>query len=113
MIVGNNLLLLEHEDKVNKLKFKNKIISLEFTDIIGNMNVSHCVNPNKRNKYLFRHGKKLFGKHPLFKEKTEIRIRTGHRVGKLTDEDIMYLLTPVNKPKGYFIKKKIYKPESV
>jgi hypothetical protein len=108
MIVSNNL-LLAYKEKANNLKFKNKIISLEFTDIIGKMNVSHCVNPNKRNNYLFKYGKKLFRKHPLFKKKTEIRIRTWHGAGDITDEDIMYLLTPINKPKGYFIEKMIYK----
>lgn len=107
--MSNNSFLLEHKEKVNKLKFKNKIASLEFTDIIGKINISHCLNANKRNKYLFRYGKELFRKHPLFKKKNEIKIKLDRYISELTDDDIMYLLTPVNKPKGYFIKKRIYK----
>jgi hypothetical protein len=103
------MILLEYKEKVNNLKFKDKINSLEFTDIIGKMNISHSINTNKRNKYLFRHGKKLFRKHPLIKKKTKIKVRIDRYLSKLTDIDIIELLTPLNPSKGYFIKKGICK----
>lgn len=102
--MSNNILLLEYKEGVNKLKFKNKIISFVFTEIIGKMNVSHCVNMIKRNKYLLRYGKKLFKKHPLLKKKNEIRLEIRReRGGELAGYEIMRLLTPINPPKYYFI----------
>ena len=102
--MSNNILLLEYKEGANKLKFKNKIISFVFTEIIGKMNVSHCINTAKRNKYLLRYGKKLFKKHPLLKKKNEIRLKIEHEItGELAGYEIMRLLTPINPPKYYFI----------
>jgi hypothetical protein len=102
--LSNNILLLEYKEGVNKLKFKNKIISFVFTEIIGKMNVSYCINMVKRNKYLLKYGKKLFKKHPLFKKRNEIRFEIEREItGELTGYEIMKLLTPINPPKYYFI----------
>jgi hypothetical protein len=95
---------LEYKKGANKLKFKNKIISFVFTEIIGKMNISHCISTAKRNKYLRKYGKKLFKKHPLFKKKNKIGFEIEREItGELTEYEIMRLLTPIKPPKYYFI----------
>jgi hypothetical protein len=95
---------LEYKDGTNKLKFKNRIISFVFTEIIGKMNISYCISTSKRNKYLLRYGKKLFKKHPLFKKKNKIGLKIKREItGELTEYEIMRLLTPINPTKYYFI----------
>jgi hypothetical protein len=108
--LSNNILLLEYKQGANKLKFKNKIISLVFTELIGKMNLSHSINMIKRDKYLLRYGKKLFRKHPLLKKKNKISlVIERERGGELAGYELMKLLTPVYPPKYYFILKMIDK----
>jgi hypothetical protein len=86
-MVDNDLHLSEFNKNPSKLSFTKEIASLEFVEIIGNMTLSHCVNYKKRDAYLRKHGKKLFRKFPLYKNrdrklKIKINYQTKYELNK-------------------------------
>ena len=98
---------MEYTEDSKRLSFKKKVTMFEFTETIGKMNQKHCLNIKKRDEYLKILGKKLFRKHPwLVNRKYKISIEIQHeRNDVLSEFEILKLLTPVIKPKYYFLKK--------
>jgi len=106
--------LAQNKD-VSNLVFNNEVYSLEFVQIIGDMDMVYHKDYKKRDLFLKKHGKKLFRK---FKEKklrkmnkVDIWIRheriltdeefdsLSKSTGILTDEEIDSLLNSVDKNK--------------
>ena len=82
--MDNNLYLLDFNRNSSKLKFKGKINSIEFVELIDDMDLSYSTNYVKRDLYLKKIGKKLF---KIYKEK-------NHRKGKIQviiNNDIKYI----------------------
>jgi len=52
--------LLEFDKEQNKLSFYREVSNLEFTGKIGNIDIH--TNPQKRDKMLIKHGKRMFRK---------------------------------------------------
>ena len=63
--MNNNLYLLDFNENSSKLKFIGEIESIEFVELIDDMDLSYSINYVKRDLYLNDIGKKLFR---LFKE---------------------------------------------
>jgi hypothetical protein len=93
--------LLEQNNPPNKLSFHREVNSLEFTGIIGKMDIKLCANQEKRDKMLLRMAKK-YSKKP---KKGNIIIRIEREMEILSQEDIDELLTPVYSKKE---KRKIH-----
>jgi hypothetical protein len=86
-MVNKRIELLELDQ--NRMSFRNKVINLEFTEKIAGINI--CNNSMKRDKMLFRLGKKIFKKNPLYVNKSK---GTGPA---LTEEEIKKLLEIIAK----------------
>ena len=69
----NELLVMEKDKEAAKISFEKEVFSFEFTEIINDMDLSTNVNQSERDKYLKKHGKKLFKEHPIHK-KSKIRL---------------------------------------
>ena len=87
----NKAFLLEHKKNPANMSFKNEVNSIEFTQAIGDSNLSYFFDQKEREIFLHKHGKKIFKTHPIKKDckysmKKEII---------LTKEEIESLLTPM------------------
>jgi hypothetical protein len=83
--MDNNLYLLEYNKNASIVSFNKKIRSLEFVELIGNMDLSHCINCQKRDIYLKRHGEQLFKETNLCKDKRKkIQIEIKHETVKIS-----------------------------
>ena len=93
--MDKKLFLLGFNKDTNKLTFRKKIKSLEFVELIGDMDLDCSVNLKKRNLYLKKTGQKLFEnfKH---KKVCKIRIEISH--------DIVYISKTANKLKLFLNK---------
>jgi hypothetical protein len=79
--MDNELYLLDFKKNIGKLSFNKEINNLEFVEIIGNMDFDHCINYTKRDIYLKKHGKQLFKKIILHKERErKIQIKIKHEI---------------------------------
>ena len=88
--MDKKLFLLGFDKDTNKLSFDNKINSLEFVELIGDMDLKCFFNYKKRNLYLIKIGQELFKNFKHRKEK-KIRIEISH--------DIVYISRKANKLK--------------
>ncbi|MDR2865096.1 MAG: hypothetical protein LBV68_05770, partial [Spirochaetaceae bacterium] len=86
-MMDNDLYLLEFNKNSSKLSFNEKISFLEFVEIIGNMNLSQCINYKKRDAYLKKCGKHLFKKFPLHKKRDrKLQIEIKHQTEYLSNK---------------------------
>ncbi|MDR2759421.1 MAG: leucine-rich repeat domain-containing protein [Spirochaetaceae bacterium] len=80
-----NKYLLEYNKNMSKLSFNNEIKYFEFVDVIDDMDLTHCIDYKKRDAYLKRHGKQLFGKFNAGKNKrNKIQIEIKHEIKYLS-----------------------------
>jgi len=85
------MLKIEQNKDTSNLVFNNEINSLEFVQIIGDMDIIHLKDYKKRDLFLKKYGKKLFRKFKKKKpRKLSIKIRRETRI--LADEEIDSLL---------------------
>ena len=83
-----------------KLSFEKKVENVEFVEILGNMDIYHCNDPQTRGKILENIGKGLFKKrHQPVRGNTNFH-KTESGTEKLTLEEIDLLLTSINGEKG-------------
>jgi hypothetical protein len=83
--------LLEVNEKTTALSFLKEVQNLEFTEILGGMDVYSYLNSRKRNKILAKTGKRLFKKHPVHKKSD------SHKYTEiLSQEEIDMLLIPLD-----------------
>ena len=83
--------LLGFDKEQNSLSFYREVSNLEFTGKIGNIDIH--TNPKKRDKMLFKHGKRMFRKI-----KPARYTRKGKRGEVLSQEEIDMLLGKIREP---------------
>jgi hypothetical protein len=67
--MNENIFLLEYHEGFCKYIFNIKTDSFEFVDVIDNMDLTKVKNYKKRDAFLKKHGRKIFKKHPIYKNK--------------------------------------------
>jgi hypothetical protein len=92
---------LEQNKNVSNLVFYNEVISLEFVQIIGDMDITHLIDYKKRDLFLKKHGKRLFREIKARKQKKpkKLFIEIRHETKILTEEEIDSLLIAVDPKK--------------
>jgi len=75
------------DKKNNKLKFTNEVNSLEFVELIGDMDLSYSVNYMKRDLYLKKLGQKLFKSIKQKKiKKSKIKININYESAYISEK---------------------------
>jgi len=89
--------LLDSNKKEGALSFYKEAQNIEFTQIIGKMDLNCRINSKLRDEILVKLGKRLFKNHPLNKSKDKIfSIRIVKRPIVLSQQEIDALLTAVD-----------------
>jgi len=97
--VNNNFYLLDFNKSSSELKFMGEINSIEFVELIDDMDLSYSTNYVKRDLYLKNLGKELFR---IFKEK----IYRKSKIQIVINRDIKYISKKASKNwvKLFFLK---------
>jgi hypothetical protein len=91
--------LLEYNEMLGTLSFQHEVKSLEFAGIIGEIDITLCSNPAKRNKRLEKMGKRLFAEWPLFVPPPPFKLKRARRkiIRELSQKEIDRLLIAVTE----------------
>ena len=90
---------LEQNANISDSVFNNEVNSLEFVQIIGDMNITHLKDYKKRDLFLRKLGKKLLKKFKQNKPRktNKLYIEIRHETRILSTEEIDSLLTVVDE----------------
>ncbi len=92
-LTGGKYLLVQKKEHA-KMSFEKEAISIEFTEIIGDMDIDINYDQKKRDEFLRKHGKKLLKQIPLRKIKGRNKyIEFRHETKILSQKEIDELLT--------------------
>ena len=82
-------------NNINNLVFYNEVNSLEFVQIIGDMDIIYLINYKKRDLFLKKHGKQLFKniKERKQRKPKKLFFEIRHETRLLSMEEIDSLLT--------------------
>lgn len=82
-------------NNINNLVFYNEVNSLEFVQIIGDMDITYLINYKKRDLFLKKHGKQLFKniKERKQRKPKKLFFEIRHETRLLSMEEIDSLLT--------------------
>jgi hypothetical protein len=108
---SEKIISLAIKKNIGYLVFHNEVNSLEFVQIIGDMDITHLIDYKKRDLFLKKHGKNLFKniKERKRRNPKKLIIEIKHETRILTEEEIDGLLTVAGKKIKLFdnIKKEI------
>jgi len=84
-------------NNINNLVFYNEVNSLEFVQIIRDMDITYLIDYKKRDLFLKKHGKQLFKniKERKQRKPKKLFFEIRHETKILTEEEIDSLLTEV------------------
>jgi len=92
-LTGGKYLLVQKKEHA-KMSFEKEALSIEFTEIIGDMDMTINYDQKKRDEFLQKYGKKLLKKIPLRKIKERNKyIEFRHETRILSQKEIDELLT--------------------